>query len=117
MLRALATSSAGLVANASDSAFDLMGARLEAADGKPMSDAQKDMVVRSMGTMAEFARLADTPFGRQHIERESMLFPDPDYRRTAAKVTDLVRRHAQEWEAFVETMPSRGWARSFAAQL
>lgn len=112
VLRSLATSAAGLDWVLPNTAFRLSDGASVAADGKAMTLAERHMIVRSLGTMLEFARLADSPRRQYLIETESMLFNDPDSPRVAANLCDLVNRHRAEWLSFVKRLPEGGWART-----
>lgn len=117
MLRSLAVHSARLTYDASQNAFDLMSIESRARDGVAMSAAERQMVARSMGTMAEFASLSRNASGVSLLERESMLFGEPDPLPIAEKLKNLASRHAAEWDAIVATLPPTGWARAIARQL
>ena len=117
MLRSLAISSAGIGWPEPNGAFCLTSSDPVAADGKAMSSSERHMVVRSLGAIAEFARLAENPRGQHLIELESMLFSEQDSVPIAANLRDLVARHKLEWHAFRDRLPRDGWARAIVEQL
>lgn len=117
MLRALAIHSAGLVHEGPGSAFHLQSIAPNADDGVAMSAAERQMVTRAMGTMAEFASLSRRADGPSVLERESMLFGESDRAPIAKKLGDLTYRHAVEWDGMVATFPPNGWANAIVRQL
>jgi 7-cyano-7-deazaguanine synthase in queuosine biosynthesis len=117
MLRTLATHTAGISPLNADIAFDVRSTHVRASDGEPMSDSERQMAVRSIGSMVEFGRLNETAVGRSLIDSESRLFGNADAESVPARINDLVLRHACELRGFVDSMPAKSWARSFAEQL
>jgi 7-cyano-7-deazaguanine synthase in queuosine biosynthesis len=116
MLRALATHSAGVTDPSYNPAFDPTQIRAVASDRMAMSTSERHMVVRSMGSMAEFAKL-DRDDSKSVIQSESMLFMNPKPTQVQIKLRDLIARHAKEWANYLENLPAGGWAHKFAEQL
>lgn len=117
VLRALAARTADLQVQWDRNAFSLISDTAEACDGMMMSPNERDIVVRSFGTMAEFASILRSRRGAKTIEKESILFGTQDILSIGRNLADLVRRHDLEWRAFVSGLPERGWARAIAEQL
>jgi 7-cyano-7-deazaguanine synthase in queuosine biosynthesis len=116
-LRALALHSADLPTAWDKNAFSLASALAIARDGKEMRPSERHIVVRSLGTMAEFASLSGNRHGASIIEKESLLFGDSDPKTVARNIADLSRRHAAEWQGFLSALPDDGWLRGLASQL
>jgi hypothetical protein len=76
-----------------------------------MTRSERAVVARSIGLMAEFARLARLPGSDSTLAREACLInpgnPDP----TAAKLLRLVQQHRSEWDDFVNALPPQSWVR------
>jgi len=117
VLRSLAISSAEIAQSEPDCAFSLAAPEAVAASGKAMTLAERHMAVRSLGTMAELARLAGNARGQLLIETESMLFEQKDSTHIAASLRDLVIRHDAEWRSFAGRLPQGGWAHAIVDQL
>lgn len=118
LLRSLAISSARIAAAEPDSAFSFTSSQAVAAGGHSMTLSERHMVVRSLGTMAEFARLAHGPQADLLIEAESILFDKPDsIDETAKNLRSLVARHQKEWHGFVDRFPEGGWAHEIVGKL
>jgi len=118
LLRSLAISSAQIATAKIQSGFSFARPQAIAVNGDTMTLSERHMVVRSLGTMAEFARLANSPQADLLIEAESLQFGDSDSTDATAKnLRDLIVRHQKEWHGFVDCFPKDGWARTIVGQL
>jgi hypothetical protein len=117
VLRALALHSAGIAPKRRSTAFDLWSPVAVAKDAKGMTLPERQMVVRSLGTMAELAKFATSSRGPAAIQFESRLFGAADPVKVQEKLEDLIARHAAEWTNMMEGMPRNGWANALATQL
>jgi hypothetical protein len=117
VLRALAMHSAGIAPRRRSTAFDLWSSVAVAKDTKGMTLPERQMVVRSLGTMAELAKLATSSRGPTAIEFESRLFGDADPVKVQGKLEGLLARHAAEWTKMTIEMPRTSWANALAMQL
>ena len=112
MLRSLALFTSQIAQVESCSAFRITAPAEQSIDGKDMTSSERHMAVRSLGTMAEFARLLSYPRGKNLIESESRLFNESEYTDVEANLSSLANRHAIEWQYFVKQLPKHGWART-----
>jgi hypothetical protein len=76
-----------------------------------MSHSERAVAVRSIGLMAEFARLARLPPSDSTLTREARLINPGNTDLTAAKLLRLVQQHCGEWDEFVSALPPQSWVR------
>lgn len=116
-LRALAVHSASLDATELKSAFNPRHWKAIGCDREPMSCSERHLAVRSLGTMVEFARIGTTMKGAAAIEAESKLISPSEPESAAANLRALAKRHADEWHAYLASLPRRSWVKTFAGHL
>ncbi|MGV3556276.1 MAG: 7-cyano-7-deazaguanine synthase [Croceibacterium sp.] len=116
-LRALALRSANLPIAWDQSAFSFATPLPVARDNVEMTSGERQIVVRALATMAEFAALPQCRRGPSIIERESELFGDADTATVAHNITDLANRHSAEFQLLLADLPEVGWAHAIASQL
>jgi hypothetical protein len=121
LLRTVSIHAAGLTSPAGDNAFDIYALEdsVRDRDGreKRMTPGERDVAVRAISAMAEFARLADSPEGELVIDREARLIDSRNPGVVKAKLLRLIRRHRTEWDAFIGSLPNRSWVREIVGQL
>ena len=119
MLRSLAVSSAKLSEAGKKGAFSLFEAQAVAdGGGEMMTIAERHMAVRSLGTMVEFARLGTDPSTSSPIRTEIAMFGQVDPMSVSEqRFKELVARHKEEWQGFMERFPKGGWAQTIVSQL
>ena len=118
MLRSLAVSSAKLSKIEQRGAFSPFVLQDVTESGETMTIAERHMAIRSLGTMAEFARLENDPRATSLFEAESAMFGQAE---PVAEITKnlkaLVSRHAKEWQGFWDRFPEGGWEQAIVRQL
>jgi hypothetical protein len=81
-----------------------------------MAEREADRV-RAIATMAEFARLADSPDSAVVVQREARLIDSANPTLVQTKLLRLLKQHQAEWSAFLGSLPERSWVREIAGQL
>jgi hypothetical protein len=121
LLRSVSIHVAGLTAPAGENAFDLYGSEdiVCDRDGKErrMTSGERAVAVRAVGTMVEFARLADSPEGELAACREARLVDSRNSGVMQARLIRLLQRHRGEWDAFMSSLPNRSWVREIVGQI
>ena len=110
-----------LFARTGDNAFDVCASEDIVCDRngreRRMLPSERAVAVRAIATMADFARLADSPQGVSAVDREADLVSPKDPGTVRAKLLRLLQRHRVEWEAFMNSLPKRSWVREIVGQL
>ena len=121
LLRGVSVQAAGLCSPAGDNAFDVCASEDIVCDRdgreRRMLPSERAVAVRAIATMADFARLADSPQGVSAVDREADLVSPKDPGTVRAKLLRLLQRHRVEWEAFMNSLPKRSWVREIVGQL
>jgi hypothetical protein len=84
---------------------------------KPATPGERAVAVRAISLMAELARLADSPESASSIDLEARLVDPANPGIVRTKLCRLLRRHRDEWDAFIDSLPSRSWVREIVDQL
>jgi 7-cyano-7-deazaguanine synthase in queuosine biosynthesis len=121
LLRTVSANAAGLELPEGDNAFDVRAAEAHAqgrqADERPMTLGEREVAVRAIATMADFASFADSPEGAATIDREARLVDPYAPEAPRAGLTRLLSQHRSEWDSFMSSLPRRSWVREIAGQL
>lgn len=112
ILRSLAVSSSDVENDPTSLAFQLYSEAAVSATGEPMSNAERHMFTRSIGTVVEFARLANSLDSKAEIEKQSIMIDNDQPQDAAMQIQSLILRHGREWSKVADKIPLHGWARN-----
>lgn len=121
LLRAVSAHAAGQTLLAARAAFNVFGVKDIgiSRDGcaVQMSRAERDVAVRALAAMEEFARLVGTPDGHAAVSREARLIEPDDPLLAEGKLHRLLCQHRLEWRNFLGALPASSWVREVVDQL
>ena len=121
LLRTVSAHAAGLNSPANPNTFDVYAAQDIGLDREGrqvrMLPADRDVAVRAIAAMEEFARLADSPEGAMTVSREARLIAPYDPGPVQAKLHGLLKQHRSEWSSFMSALPDHSWVREIVSQL
>jgi hypothetical protein len=82
-----------------------------------MTRGERDVAVRAIATMVEFARLPDSSRGDATVDLEARLIDASNFGVVQSKLRRLLRQHRSEWDSFVCALPNHSWVREIVGQL
>ncbi len=121
LLRTVSAHAAGLALPVGNNAFDLYAREdmvlSRHGEGRRMTRGERDVAVRAIATMVEFARLPDSSHGDATVDLEARLIDASNFGVVQSKLRRLLRQHRSEWDSFVCALPNRSWVRDIVGQL
>ncbi len=121
LLRIVSALSAGLTVATNKFTFDVRDLDAKALDREgnvaDMSPNHRDVAVRAITVMEEFAKLLDSPLGASTINREARLVDDLNPSEIERSLADLLRHHRSEWTSFKDSLPTKSWLLEIVGQL